>query len=78
MDSIKLLFAIKCKICKNEFIYCIRSRNDFRCYNCKKGQSVEAVQKEFQEMSSEEYQSFVKDIAEYEMEFGKTKEEDEL
>lgn len=60
-----LLIPIKCKLCKKEFIYCIRSRKDRRCYDCKKGTTIEEVQKELEEMSDEEYQSFMDDIEEY-------------
>lgn len=74
------LFAIKCKLCKNEFIYCLHSKNDFRCYECKKKKytTVEEIEKELKEMPKEEFESFLQDIKEYEEEFGKIEyEEDE-
>ena len=61
-----LLFAFNCSLCNNEFIYCINSGKDFRCYKCKQGMTVEEVQKELKEMDHEEYQSFMDDIKEYE------------
>lgn len=57
-----LLFAIKCKICDTEYIYCLKSGRDFRCYECKKGTSVEAVEKELEDMSEEEYQEIMDEI----------------
>jgi len=70
----QLLFAIKCKICNNEFVYCLKSGKDFRCYDCKKNSmTVEEVEKELEEMSDEEYQSFMDDIKEYEEEVNKKK-----
>lgn len=65
------LFEIKCKTCKKYFLYHFRNGNDFRCYNCRRGVSVEAIQKELEEMSEEEYQSFVQDIKEYEKQIKK-------
>lgn len=60
-----MLFAIKCRLCEKEFIYCLKSGKDFRCYDCKNNTNVEAVQKEISEMSNEEYQSFMDDIEEF-------------
>lgn len=79
-ESANLLFAIKCRLCNNEFVYCVKSRDDYRCYNCKKKQhmTVEDVQKELKEMDKEEVMSFLEDIKEYEKEHGKIiYEEDE-
>ncbi len=70
-----LLFAMNCKLCSKEFIYCINSGNDFRCYSCKKGPTPEDVERELGEMSSEEYQSFMEDIEKYELEHGKIEED---
>ena len=67
------LFAIKCRLCQKEFIYCIKSGKDFRCYDCKAGTSVESVQKEISEMSKEEYQLFMDDIEEFEKNLKKSK-----
>lgn len=66
-----ILFEMKCSLCGKYFVYCLVARNDFRCYDCKKGQSVEAVEKELKEMSKEEYESFMEDIREYESELEK-------
>ena len=44
-----LLFAIKCCLCNNEFVYCINSGNDCRCYECKKKKSLKDVEKELKE-----------------------------
>jgi hypothetical protein len=62
-----MLFAMKCKCCKKEFVYCISSGKDFRCYDCKgkSSEELEAVEKELREMPKEEYESFMEDIAEY-------------
>lgn len=80
-DSNNLLFAIKCKLCNNEFVYSIKSRNDYRCYNCKKNNytTVEDIEKELKEMNKEEIMSFIEDIKEYEKEHGKIiyKEDDD-
>ena len=62
----QLLFTKKCCLCDKEFVYCLKSGADFRCYNCKKGQTLEEIQKEIEELSPEEYQSFMDDIKEYE------------
>lgn len=74
-----LLFAIKCKLCKKEFVYCIHSKNDFRCYDCKKKKytTVEDIEKELREMHQEEYELFMQDIKEYEEEYGPIKYDDE-
>jgi hypothetical protein len=71
--SDNLLFAIKCKLCHNEFVYCLRAGNDFRCYNCKKRKniSLEDIEKELREMPQEEFDQFMQDIDEYEEEHGK-------
>lgn len=61
-----LLIPIQCKQCKKEFVYCFKSRRDRRCYDCKKGTSVEEVEKELREMSKEEFQAFMDEIEEYE------------
>lgn len=71
-----LLFAIRCKMCDKEFVYCINSGNDFRCYDCKKGPTLEDIEKELKEMSIEEYQSFIEEIKEYELNNGKIEEDD--
>lgn len=78
-DSNNLLFAMKCKLCDNEFIYCVKSRNDYRCYKCKDKMhmTVEDVQKEMKEMDKEEVMSFLEDIKEYEKEHGKIIYEDD-
>lgn len=80
-DSNNLLFAIKCKLCDNEFIYSIKSGNDYRCYKCKKNgyATLEDLEKEIKEMDKEEIMSFIEDIKEYEKEHGKViyKEDDE-
>lgn len=63
----EILFPRKCKICKKEFVYCLRSGSDFRCYECKQNlMTLEDVEKELANMSDEEYQSFMDDIREYE------------
>ena len=71
--SNNLLFAIKCKLCHNEFVYCIHAGNDFRCYDCKKKKytTVEDIEKELRDMPKEEFDSFMQDIKEYEEEYGK-------
>jgi len=61
-----LLFTRRCCNCEKEFIYCLKSGSDFRCYSCKKGQTLEEIEKEIKELSKEEYQSFMDDIKEYE------------
>jgi PHP family Zn ribbon phosphoesterase len=65
MSNKQILFAINCKLCKNEFVYCIYAGRDTRCYNCK-NKALKDVQKELEEMSDEEYNLFIKDIKEYE------------
>jgi hypothetical protein len=71
-----LLFAIRCTMCDNEFVYCLRSGKDFRCYSCKQNKvTVEDIQKELSEMPKEEYQSFMEDIKEYEDELEKKRKE---
>lgn len=60
-----VLLEIKCKVCKKYFLYCIKSGRDTRCYRCKSGTTVDEVQKELEEMSKEEYDSFMKDIEDY-------------
>jgi len=60
-----LLFEMKCKDCRNYFLYHRKQGQDFRCYNCRKGTILEDVEKELAEMSNEEYQSFMQDIKEY-------------
>ena len=63
----EILFARKCTVCKKEFIYCLRSGSDFRCYQCKQNlMTLEDVEKELAKMSKEEYESFLQDIKEYE------------
>lgn len=62
----QLLFTRRCCSCDREFVYCLKSGSDFRCYSCKKGPTLEDIEKELKEMSSEEYQSFMDDIKEYE------------
>ena len=64
-DLDRMLKTFNCKICNKEFIWHWRRYNDFRCDNCRNGVSVEAVEKELEEMSEEEYQSFIDDIEEY-------------
>ena len=73
----KLLFAIKCSSCNNEFVYCFKSGRDFRCYKCKNG-NIEDIEQELANMSKEERTSFMEDIIEYEKEHGKIEEDDEL
>jgi hypothetical protein len=72
-----LLFAIKCCLCNNEFVYCINSGNDFRCYECKKKKSLKDVEKELKEMPLEEYNEILKEIEEYEKENGKIEIEED-
>ena len=64
----KILFNLNCKVCKKEYLYCFKFRNDFRCESCKKQNktTLEDVERELREMSKEEYQSFMDDIKEYE------------
>ena len=65
----EILFAKNCVVCNEEFVYCLKSGRDFRCYKCKENSmTVEEVEKELSEMSAEEYQSFMDDIKEYENE----------
>lgn len=73
------LFAIKCKLCNNEFVYCLHAGNDFRCYSCKKKKyvSVEDIEKELREMPKEEFDQFMQEIKEYEEEYGKISYEDD-
>jgi len=54
-----------CTACNKEFIWCWKQYNDFRCEKCRKGMTLEEVEKELEEMSEEEYQSFIDDIEEY-------------
>ena len=77
MNSKQILFEIKCKACKKLFLYHPRQRQDFRCYNCRKGTTLEEVEKELAEMSKEEYDSFMQDIEEYKEELRKKKENKE-
>lgn len=56
---------MKCKDCDRYFLYHRRQGSDFRCYDCRRGTALEKVQKELAEMSKEEYESFIKDIKEY-------------
>ena len=65
METRDLLFAIKCKICHSEFVYCRVSGSDIRCYRCKKGLSVEEVEAELKTMDDEEKKLFKQDIEEY-------------
>lgn len=66
MSNNKFLFAIKCKICHKEFVYCIKAGKDIRCYKCKEeGTSVEEIQAEIEAMDFEERRSFEQDIIEY-------------
>jgi hypothetical protein len=73
----KLLFAIKCPLCDTEFVYCINSGRDTRCYDCKskKGslESLKEIQDELKNMDEEEIQAFEQEIREYEEENGKIK-----
>lgn len=61
----KLLFEMRCKSCKRYFLYHRKQGQDFRCYDCRRGTTVEEVEKELAEMSQEEYESFMQDIKEY-------------
>jgi len=74
MNNRQILFEIKCKACKKLFLYHPRQGQDFRCYNCRKGATLEEVEKELAEMSKEEYDSFMQDIEEYKEELKKKKE----
>lgn len=65
-DINKIIIELRCSTCGKYFLYCRKSGPDFRCYCCKKGHSLEAVEKELQEMDKEEYESFMEDIREYE------------
>ena len=69
--KLRLLYELRCILCNKHYLYCSRSGSDFRCYKCKKFQSVEEVQAELEAMGKEEYESFQKDIEEYEKENGK-------
>lgn len=66
MDINKVIIELRCSTCSKFFLYCRKSGPDFRCYNCKKGYSIESVEKELEEMDKEEYESFMQDIREYE------------
>ena len=66
-----ILFELRCKTCNNFYLYHPRCGNDFRCNKCKKGQTLEEVQKEIEEMDKEEYQLFIDDIKEYQDELEK-------
>ena len=61
----RILKAFNCKICNKEFIWHWKRYSDFRCEDCRNEVSVEAIEKELEEMSEEEYQSFMDDIEEY-------------
>lgn len=72
--KLQLLYELRCSTCKNFFVYCSRSRGDFRCYKCKAGHgTLEDVEKELAEMPEEELAEFKKEIAEYEAEQKKSK-----
>lgn len=67
----KILFAMNCKLCKKEFVYCVRAGSDFRCYDCKKQNrydTVESINFELENMEKEEIESFLKDIEDHEKE----------
>lgn len=66
MNINKILIELRCKDCNEHFLYCRKSGPDFRCYKCRKRESLELIQKELEEMELEEYQSFMQDIREYE------------
>lgn len=66
-----LLIEIKCKGCRRYFLYHRKQGQDFRCYDCRRGTTLEDVEKELAEMSQEEYQSFMDDIKEYQDELEK-------
>ncbi len=62
----KILKEIRCKNCSSFFLWCWKRGSDFRCDRCRnKGCSVEEVEKELAEMSTEEYQEIMNDIEEY-------------
>lgn len=62
-----LLYALPCKLCKKEFVYCLKSGRDFRCPDCKSMFGTLAdVEKELAEMSSEELSEFKEEIEEFE------------
>jgi hypothetical protein len=73
MNRKQILFTINCKNCGQEFVYCIKSGKDVRCYDCKNGMTLEDAKKELEEMDEEEYQSFLDDIKEYEENLKKIK-----
>lgn len=60
-----LLFEMRCKDCRRYFLYHRKQGQDFRCYDCRRGTTLEDVEKELAEMSQEEYDSFMQDIKEY-------------
>lgn len=62
---------MRCKQCKRYFLYHRKQGQDFRCYDCRRGTTLEDVEKELAEMSQEEYQSFMDDIKEYQDELEK-------
>lgn len=71
MNSKELLFEMRCKSCRGYFLYHRKQGQDFRCYDCRRGTTLEDVEKELAEMSQEEYQSFMDDIKEYQDELEK-------
>lgn len=71
MNNKQILFEMKCKSCEDYFLYHPKQLQDFRCYKCRKGMTLEEVEKELAEMSKEEYNSFMQDIKEYEEEIKK-------
>ena len=66
-----MFIELRCKLCSKFYLYHRSYGHDFRCTKCKKGQTVEEVQKEIEEMDQEEYQSFMDDIKEYQDELEK-------
>ena len=70
MARVALIHALPCKECGTEFLWCWKRGRDFRCDKCRGGMTAAEVEKELSEMSKEEYDSFMKDIEEYEKEHG--------
>jgi len=66
MNIHRMIVALRCKICSKEYLWCWKRGKDFRCDKCREeGTTVAEIEKELEEMSEEEYRSFMDDIAEY-------------
>lgn len=70
MEHRDLLHEFRCRLCRTFFLYDRHRGNDFRCDKCRKANAmtVDEVQQELEEMSDEEFQSFMDDIEEFEKE----------